>query len=463
MDAAGNWQLTNEQYLAAGLTWLRLRLLHLIGRRSSATSALDPQSEALLTQAEEIMSACEALDQPPPLFIIRQRFGLSRFEQDMLLLCVALELDTGLAALCAQAQGNPNQTYPTFALALALFDQPAWDILSPERPLRYWRLIEVIQSGALPLTSSPLRADERIVNYVKGLNYLDDRLIPLLTPLHEANVEVELPPSQQAVVEQVVRFLHRSPQQQRVPLIQLLGIDPTSKELIAWYVASTLGMRVYYLPLDLIPIHTADMENLARLWQRESLLLPLALYIDAHDVDEESANIAAKLGRFLVRSDGLFFLGTRDVYQDLRRVSLDVDVAKPTADEQKSAWTTVLGHQHSLAPARLSAQFNLGLAAIYEVAQSVAAESGLNGHRADDLLWEACLARTRPRLDTLAERLEPKATWDDIVLQEHTFALLHQIANQVRQRGNGYDEWGVPARLSQTNESRPRYGNAVCR
>ena len=55
--------------------------------------------------------------------------------------------------------------------------------LSPERPLRYWRLIEINQPGAQPLVSAALRADERVVNYVKGLNYLDDRLMPLLLPV----------------------------------------------------------------------------------------------------------------------------------------------------------------------------------------------------------------------------------------------------------------------------------------
>ena len=42
---------------------------------------------------------------------------------DVLLLCAALELDTAASpALCARAQGDPTPPYPTFALALTLFD-----------------------------------------------------------------------------------------------------------------------------------------------------------------------------------------------------------------------------------------------------------------------------------------------------------------------------------------------------
>ena len=97
-----------------------------------------------------------------------------------------MELDTRTAGLCATAQDNTAGPYPTFALAFALFDDPVWEALSPERPLRYFRLLEINQPGAQPLMKSALRADERIVSYVKGLSYLDDRLAHLLTPVPPA-------------------------------------------------------------------------------------------------------------------------------------------------------------------------------------------------------------------------------------------------------------------------------------
>jgi ATP-dependent 26S proteasome regulatory subunit len=262
------------------------------------------------------------------------------------------------------------------------------------------------------------------------------------------DAEITLPPSQQVVVEQAVTFLQQISPQQKLPLMQLLGIDQASKQLLVWHIAAALGLRVYYMPLALIPAHNIDLENLARLWQRESLLLPIGLYIDAHEADQDGEGAASSLGRFLVRSDGLFFLGTRDVRQDLRRPTLDLDVAKPTAMEQQTAWQTALPDQASHASARLAGQFNLGLEAIYQVARSTLAESQQNGQVVDALLWDACLVRTRPRLDTLAERLEPKATWDDIVLREELIELLRQIANQVSQRGKVYEDWGFRQRMN---------------
>jgi SpoVK/Ycf46/Vps4 family AAA+-type ATPase len=46
----------------------------------------------------------------------------------------------------------------------------------------------------------------------------------------------------------------------------------------------------------------------------------------------------------------------------------------------------------------------------------------------------------------LAQRIEPSAGWDDIVLPGHARALLEQIATQVRGRTRVYEEWGFGGR-----------------
>src|SRR5204863_9666180 len=76
-------------------------------------------------------------DRLPALLTLSRLLGLSEFERDVLLLCIGVELDTHIAGLCGHAQGDQNKAYPTFALALTLFDEPRWDVMSPERPLRY--------------------------------------------------------------------------------------------------------------------------------------------------------------------------------------------------------------------------------------------------------------------------------------------------------------------------------------
>ena len=483
-----NWQENNQRYLSAALEWLRLKLramTHQSGERVTRVES-EPalrqhatgnkwrfwnkhesapgQPRALLlpapdgslitgeqvTCAAEELEAAEAVTPPPAMVLLGNSFGLSRFEKDILLLCAAMELDTRIASLCAEAQGNTQRTYPTFALAMSLFDDPAWSALSPEGPLRHWRLIEINQPGAQPLTTSALRADERIVNFLKGLNYLDDRLATLLLPMTPLDgiAPHELPASQQRTVEAILRSLHQA--RRAAPVIQLVGADAASKQLIAEHVVAALGLRLYRLPAEMIPTQSADLETLARLAERETALWPLAIYLEANEVHTEakSDSVWPSINRFLARNDGLVFLDARDPRRELSREAITVDVTRPTPAEQSLAWAAALGPGSEETAASLASQFNLSLATIGQVASSETAEPDEDPARRSIRLWDECLAATRPGLERLAERIEPKASWDDIVLPDAEMKLLAQIAAQVRNRGRVYEAGGFAASRS---------------
>lgn len=460
-------------------------------------------------QQADPLAVGPAMDPPPALLILGERLGLSRFELKVLLLCVALELDTRTAGLCANAQAEPTRPWPTFALALALFDQPSWDALSPERPLRRWRLLEISQPGALPLTVSPLRADERIVNYVKGLNYLDDRLVPLVNVVPVPELQTGLPASQQRCVDAIVQQFGPRATLRSLPVVQLVGADAASRELVAAWAARSLGLQLYRLPAALVPVQTGELENLVRLWQRESLLIPVALYVDAGEPEGEGLHgaQAAVVGRLLERIGGVVFVGAADVWLAAGRLTVRVDTARPEPAEQQAAWAAALGAQAGDLPERLAGQFSLGIATIERIAaraladtaaqpaagdgQQAQAANGTENEATDgmqssatspdlaqgtsastsaatppdasqgtanstaasppslfDRLWSASLDESRPRLDRLAQLIDTKATWDDLVLPDAETALLHQIADQVRQRSTVYDAWGFRATMS---------------
>ncbi len=107
--------------------------------------------------------------------------------------------------------------------------------------------------------------------------------------------------------------------------------------------AARLGARLLRLPVELIPSDFTELETLLRLWDRESRLLPLALYMDAHDSDTSIFDKpASPVCRFLARASGLLFLDTHDLRPTLGRESLLVDVSKPTATEQRELWQSLL-------------------------------------------------------------------------------------------------------------------------
>ncbi|WP_321930943.1 ATP-binding protein [Paraburkholderia guartelaensis] len=476
-----------------------------VAASAAAAGPGDGNSASVGAQSDPL-AVGPAMTPPPALLLLGERLGLSRFELKVLLLCIALELDTRIAGLCARAQADPARPWPTFALALALFDQPSWEALSPERPLRRWRLLEISQPGALPLTVSPMRADERIVNYVKGLNYLDDRLGPLVSAVPPTELQTGLPASQQRVVDGIVRQFVARATMRGLPVVQLVGVDAGSRELVAASAARALGLQLYRLPAGLLPAQTAELENFVRLWQRESLLLPIGLYLDAGEPAGEGAQgvQAAMVAELLERITGVVLVGTTDVRQVAGRMTVPVDVARPEPAEQQAAWAAVLGTQAGDLPQRLAGQFNLGIATIEriagralsdastqpagntaqqspgsaqtDVAQNTAetardtpvadpadetqadasastAAAGADADAADtpalfERLWSASLDESRPRLERLAQHIDTKATWSDIVLPAAESTLLRQIADQVRQRSTVYDAWGFRSTMS---------------
>lgn len=438
------WAEQNEQYLKAAVELLRWHLQNLIAARKDV--ALQKPNPESLEQIKATMDACLTSNYPPALPSLAQRFGLSSFEYSILLLCLAMELDTGIAKLCGQAHDNPSQNYPTFSLAFRLFGQDNWRVISPESPLRYWRFIEIIQAPNQPLMTSPLRIDERILNHAKGLQYLDDRLMPYVIEINEDESSLPLPPSQAALVEKTVHFFQTLPPSYRLPIVQLLGNDVNSKHYILAHIAKQLGWKAYQLSAALIPENVIDVDNFARLWQRETLITPLILYIDNHDSQEPA--IVTRLERFFNRSTGLYFLGQHEPYSIHNRATLKLDVNRPTANEQRTAWKTLVGQIVPDAPPILAGQFDLALPTIHHISQVFHADKAHSSQNPFLALWEECMNTTRPQLDTLAQRIVPKATFDDIVLPEQQLSLLQLIVEQVRFRSTVYDEWGFREKMS---------------
>jgi DNA polymerase III delta prime subunit len=429
------------------------------------------------------MLELEAGPHPPALTVLAEVLNLSDFERDVVLLCVGIELSSEVGRLCARLNGDPLKTYPTFSIALAALRKPGWEALSPEGMLRHWQLIEINQPGAQPLTTSALRADERIVNYVVGLDYLDDRLALRMEPVKLNEREVDLPPSQWLAVQAVGAYLEGARQREEeteteieiepqaeadagsyhkktprairrdlenVPVIQLLGNDRDSKRLVAWRAATDYGLQLYRLPAEMLPAQPGDLEIFARLWERECKLQDLALLLEVCDLEpsSEKASLSTAFVRFLSRTKGLSLLDTQDVRPEVGRSSVVVEVDKPTASEQRHAWVKVLGKEAHDICGLLASQFDLNISTIKQIAETARPRPGYGNASLQKRLWEMCLVRTRPRMEALASRVECKAKWEDLVLPDAEKTLLRQIVAQVLHRTRVYDEWGFRARMN---------------
>lgn len=473
MSDQANWVEINNKHVAAMVVWVRLRLQRLVptakpskqeeepkvlgswfrSNRISEKKMLPPPAATSLDEAIERahqkMLELEKNDPPPALSLLASHLGLAEFDRNVLALCAAVELDTRIAGFCAKAQDNPNKPYPTFALAFALFYDPDWNALAPNAPLRYWRLLEINQPNVQALTASALGVDERILNYLKGLNYLDDRLAPLIDPLISQQDNGALPPSQQQAVDHIVGCLKAANGKERIPFIELLGHDSASKQLIAVKVAKSLGLNLHTIDIKTLPSQTGDFETFSRLWQRESVLMPLALYICVDGAGDAEKTL---LKRFLERSSGVVFLDLLDAKSESLRNRISVEINKPTPKEQQQLWTEALQEltqdQVQDQPQRLSEQFSFNQNEIKRLAKTALDSSSQNPSALSDNLWQSCRIAARAGMEQMATRIAVKAKWEQLVLPLEQKALLRQITDQVARRNRVYDTWGFREKMN---------------
>jgi ATPase family associated with various cellular activities (AAA)/Winged helix domain, variant len=422
LSDATDWEAVNSAYLSAGLAWIRDRL-------SGADDA------AHVTKWWEV----EAHAQPAPaLELLGDRLGLSRFERLVLMLAAATELDPSIAARCAEANGNPRASYPTLALALTVLPEAAWDAVSPQRPLRYWRLLELDEPRAEALTSTRLRIDERIASFIKGLNVMDERLTAIVSPV-TAELPLSLPKTHERAVDQIIVALTEEEDSDQPPAVQLVGVDPAVRRGLATTAARRLGRELYEVTPERVPTSASELRELVRLWERETMLLPVLLYADTAEVSREgSAGVDALLEGMRAH----VLIGCREPRPLRGRRLRVIDTPRPTADEQQALWQQLLADDPETAQ-RLSSEFDLSQLVIADVMHQVQhSGEGAQG------LWAACRAQTRPRLDTLARRIEPVASWDDLVLPNAELTLLHHIVDQVRGRATVLRSWGLAEQIT---------------
>ncbi len=434
--ALPEWYAANQRHLLAALAPVRAALAAHSGAPSEQIPAV-----AELRQALEV--AEEALPAPSALQRVCEGFKLSTFERDILLLCAGCELDAGFARLCASAQGGEGRG-PTFGLALAALPSPHWSALGPGGPLRNWRLIEL--SPGEHLTSSPLRLDERVLHFVTGVMAPDPRLRGLLEVVA---VPGHLPPSHLDLARQLAAFWAQCQEGAAFPAVQLIARDAPAAAAIAAAAAATFDLRVQVLRAVDVPGLATEREGFARLLEREAVLDRFALLIELEPGASPETIHAA--GSLLDLTQGPVLVCGTEPLRLRTRALARIAVSAPAPAEQRQLWREALGADAAASlngqVALVSAQFQLSPAAIRVAGTEIARR--YQGEAAADrggLLWDACRAQTRPKLDGLAHRIQALATWDDLVLPAGQRQTLHTIAAHVRQRGRVYEEWGFAAR-----------------
>jgi hypothetical protein len=407
-----SWTEANQNSLVAELAHLKRRLR--LERETASGASLH-------------VAPAPALDK------LANLFDLSLFEREVLLLCAGVEMDSEIAALCAETCGSAHRPCATFGLALAALSEPHWSALTPSRPLRRFRLIEMDPGHGL--TSSSLRIDERVLHYIAGINTLDPRLEACSRPCPFPDWVSD---EHRTLAAGVARMLESCPSQP--PVVHLCGDDPQGQEDVAALAMHLTGRQLFAVRAEDLPHASPELEQLAALWQREALLSDAVLLIQC-----PHGGASAPVRQLAERLPGLLSLASREPLA-LDRAVLRFDVDKPKPVEQKRLWESALGPVAQSANGtvdNLAEQFRLSAKTISATGALASQE---NGPIQPADLWHVCRSYSRPRLEGLAQRLIPSAGWDDLVLPGIQMQMLRQLASQVHHRMQVYETWGFSAK-----------------
>lgn len=416
-------------------------------------------------EIQQLKNTLTAEGTPPAIDILTQKFGLTPFERHVLLLCLASELDSSFERLYAYVQDDLTCKYVTPNLAQTLFLEEnstglnsegvascsiTWHSFQSNSPLRRFRLVtlEAGPQASTPISSCPLRLDERVTDYMRGMNHLDNHIT-------EFTREVPRQPLRQFyenLATGLKRLIEAEIRRGTLPAINIIGPRDAGKTDVAKTLCEEFGFRLLKVSIARLPTGP-ERRDIVRLIERECALLPAALHIPVDNADVSDKTSAALLRDTIEGLHAFLFLDSPEPFH-MERDMITVRVSKPDAITQRAMWRQLLdGEPVENEIEEIVQQFDFGPNSITRAASDARARALMRSsedkipHSNDDL-WQACRRQSSWELEDLAQRIVSNYTWDDIVLTDNVARQLREIQAQVAHRSRVYDGWGFGAKLS---------------
>lgn len=443
-----------------------------VGTHAGSNITLPADQEKKLLKAQQAATRemqrleKEARDKKMTLRLkaIESIFGLSTFEWWAFVICLAPALDLRYERIYGYLQDDVTRTFPTTDLILSL--------LLPEGLERLEHLPVFDHSGALltfhliiPIEESgkPVSALRQAFRVQPGLiNWLMAEYSPSADlgpgadfyPLSEQDSEeayasvFSLPKMPDA---DTIRKIH--------PLLSFNGVDILQQDLAARQLAIALGQPLLKVKL---PSEETLQSALEKIYPavRDARLLGAIVYIQGCDllIDKDgclspSAFDAVRLldDTVILGSQRPFFFAADMPGNDSALMSVPFE--KLTASERAELWTMLLdGIDDQISPKDvniLSGQFSLTSGQVVAASSSAMSRSlqeGRNLETAD--LFEAARMHSGYHLADMAQKIEPRYVWEDLVLPETPITMLKEMVSMVQSRPLVLETWGLGRKLT---------------
>ena len=438
--AADPWTAPNKARLEAALAGVRSHLEQHVSGNGAGPSAIRPPP------ADPVL-----FERPAAIDHVATVFGLSSFERDILVLCAGVELDgriwravctrpgrSGAGSRHLQPGAGERCRTPTGAPSPACAAPPL-----AARRARATGTRSTDEPAADRRAGAPLPG-RASTGSTSGSRAISSR--PRRSPRDSTPCRTRPARAPDRAAWAIAR------RDGMPPVIELCGADgPAQRARRRARSRSTLGLHLCAIRAEALPVDPRELDALLRLCEREAALSgtrprPGLRRFERGQMRSADAAVTQFVDGSARRSSCSFGAG-EPPRAAVRRCTLDV--AKPTAaraarDSGEPRWASARERAWtagSIGWCRSSTSESAAIARAVEAEGQVARRYG-RGSRWRRL-WDACRAQARPRLDDLAQRVDARAGWDDLVLPDgRSSALLREIAAQVRHRAAVYERWG---------------------
>ena len=415
-----------------------------------AVDHLIEDAAALRRQLDE-RAACSAAEAAGlPLERIVRDFGLNPAERLVMIVALAPYLDAAYEKVYAYANDDITKRWPTIGLTLEVLcdDQMGRLALRPifyqDSPLVRHNLIVAGDQGpagqALP--NRQLSLDPHVAEVLLGYAGLDPRL-------HAVARQISFEEAEGGVGQALALAL----KQRLDARVYIGGRWQAEKEQAIANACALLGVALLSLNMPALS-RAQDPNKLLALAVRDARLLNAALILDGYGGQDSDLDLTAFSGEIAI---GLKQHPLPVIFSDRSatpaNLPLDLhiqfDWPMPAFEERQQSWQAAGGLSQDDA-VQLAAMYKLGAREVrstVEMARSIANLDGRDSVTLNDLK-SAARTQSQPRLTSLAQKITPYFTWEDIVLPDDRMAQLREIANQVLFQHVVYEDWGLAKKSS---------------